>query len=339
MNEYKNSKGIVDSLLNKFINDNSRQGDSLKKEMLEYVFIGGKRLRPVIALEIYNALNNSYGNDMNADNKVNNNTINNLILLVELLHSASLILDDLPCMDNDEYRRNRLTFHRRYGVKRAYMVSNFLIGKACGSMMKTIITNGNSNLISNEIFNNNLSTSLGQIIDLATTNLDINFLESVLKNIKSNVFIIDILSKYCNENELDLNIIFKNLIMLNMKTFPLFYLSFVLPFLVLLDKEWTNDSENNNKSMTNIDNLKQIECLAICFSIMFQVCDDIEDFEKDKKTDKIDSHLKIIARDKLVILYKHVRQSFLEDLEKQLGKCVPVTLRFFVEMLDKKMDL
>jgi hypothetical protein len=153
------------------------------------------------------------------------------------------------------------------------------------------------------------------------------------------VFIIDILSKYCNENELDLNIIFKNLIMLNMKTFPLFYLSFVLPFLFLLDKEWTNDSENNNKSMTNIDNLKQIECLAICFSIMFQVCDDIEDFEKDKKTYKIDSHLKIIARDKLVILYKHVRQSFLEDLEKQLGKCVPVTLRFFVEMLDKKMDL
>lgn len=324
MDEYQNSKYIVESLLDQFIYKNSQNSQqSLKKEMLEYAFIGGKRLRPVIALEMFQAL-------YKTEYTVDKNTINTLILLVELLHSASLILDDLPCMDNDDYRRNKLTFHKKYGVKRAYMVSNFLIGKACGSMMKEILSNNNSNLISNEIFNNNLFTSLGQIIDLATTNLNIDFLDTILKKIKSNEFIITILNNYCNSNDLDVNFIFKNLILLNMKTFPLFYLSFVLPFLII-SPEKTNVNPKYN--------LKKIECIAICFSIMFQACDDVEDFEKDNKTDKIDSHLKILSRDKLFILYKMVRQSFLDNLKELLEERVPATLLFFVEMLDKKMDI
>ena len=93
---------------------------SYYREMLSYAIEGGKRLRPVICLDIWQAIaqqNPSFH-------------IEKLALATEWIHTASLIVDDLPCMDDDFTRRGRSTIHIRYGEARAQELQLFLIGKS-----------------------------------------------------------------------------------------------------------------------------------------------------------------------------------------------------------------
>jgi geranylgeranyl diphosphate synthase type II len=82
----------------------------------------GKRLRPILILGIATFLKKDWENTCFV------NKIYKFALIVELIHSTSLIIDDLPSMDNDQFRRNNLTFHYKYGVKKTYlMVYNLLV--------------------------------------------------------------------------------------------------------------------------------------------------------------------------------------------------------------------
>lgn len=89
------------------------------KEILRYaLFPGGKRLRPILTLEWHNlfsppdeyALRYACG--------------------IEILHSYSLIHDDMPCMDNDDYRRGALTVHKKYGEGKALLAGDALMDLA-----------------------------------------------------------------------------------------------------------------------------------------------------------------------------------------------------------------
>jgi geranylgeranyl pyrophosphate synthase len=86
------------------------------------VFLGGKRLRPIIVFEIASYIDPLWRTD--------NNTsfiIKNYAIILEMIHCTSLIIDDLPSMDNDTYRRGELTFHTKHGRHGAYlMVYNLL---------------------------------------------------------------------------------------------------------------------------------------------------------------------------------------------------------------------
>lgn len=87
----------------------------------EYALLnGGKRFRPALVLMIAEAL--GYGQD-----------VNEAALGIEFFHTASLIADDLPCMDNDQERRNRPTLHCVYGESIALLTTYALIsaGYAC----------------------------------------------------------------------------------------------------------------------------------------------------------------------------------------------------------------
>lgn len=84
--------------------------DDNEKELLRHIFDGGKRLRPMICLAIAKSFNRPY-------------PIIDIALAVELIHNASLIIDDLPCMDNDEYRRGILTVHAKYGQDIAIQIA------------------------------------------------------------------------------------------------------------------------------------------------------------------------------------------------------------------------
>ncbi len=75
---------------------------------------GGKRFRPLLVLMVADALGNSL-NVMDA------------ALSVEFFHTASLIVDDLPCMDNEEERRSQPTLHKIYGESIALLSSYALI--------------------------------------------------------------------------------------------------------------------------------------------------------------------------------------------------------------------
>lgn len=88
------------------------------RDACEYALTnGGKRFRPLIVLLIAEAL----GNEMNVYPSA---------LSVEFFHTASLIADDLPCMDNDDERRDKPSLHKVYGESIALLASYGLITAA-----------------------------------------------------------------------------------------------------------------------------------------------------------------------------------------------------------------
>ncbi len=88
-------------------------------EAMQYSLLaGGKRLRPVLAFEFCRMCG--------ADWK----KAAPLAAAVEMVHTYSLIHDDLPCMDNDDYRRGRLTNHKVYGEAMAVLAGDALLTDA-----------------------------------------------------------------------------------------------------------------------------------------------------------------------------------------------------------------
>jgi geranylgeranyl diphosphate synthase type II len=99
--------------LNLFLKDNPNYKD---------VFNGGKKIRPIIVLDVATFIEPLWRINQEISYK-----IKSFALALELIHSTSLIIDDLPTMDNDIYRRGELTFHKKYGQHSAYlMVYNLL---------------------------------------------------------------------------------------------------------------------------------------------------------------------------------------------------------------------
>lgn len=76
---------------------------------------GGKRLRPIIALATTTVLG---GNPQLALSPAS---------ALELVHTYSLIHDDLPCMDDDDYRRGKLTVHKKYTEGHAVLTGDYLL--------------------------------------------------------------------------------------------------------------------------------------------------------------------------------------------------------------------
>lgn len=85
-------------------------------EAARYALLGGgKRLRPILALTTTRILG--------ADPAIALSPACTL----EMIHAYSLIHDDLPCMDNDDYRRGKLTVHRKYSEGHAVLTGDFLL--------------------------------------------------------------------------------------------------------------------------------------------------------------------------------------------------------------------
>ncbi|MDU4914208.1 MAG: polyprenyl synthetase family protein [Staphylococcus epidermidis] len=93
---------IINTSLNKSI-QSSPLKTNLEESMKYSLNAGGKRIRPVILLLTLKMLNKDYQQGLNS------------ALALEMIHTYSLIHDDLPAMDNDDYRRGELTNHKVYG--------------------------------------------------------------------------------------------------------------------------------------------------------------------------------------------------------------------------------
>ena len=89
-------------------------GDAMRYAVLG----GGQRLRPILALRVADLLATVTEATLRA------------ACAVELLHSASLIVDDLPCMDNSALRRNRPAAHIQFGEATALLAAFALVGLA-----------------------------------------------------------------------------------------------------------------------------------------------------------------------------------------------------------------
>ncbi|KFI03423.1 polyprenyl synthetase family protein [Bacillus spizizenii] len=95
--------------------ENLDMPDSLKKSMLYSLEAGGKRLRPLIVLAVLNA----YGKSEKDGIPVG--------CAVEMIHTYSLIHDDLPCMDDDDLRRGKPTNHKVFGEATAVLAGDGLL--------------------------------------------------------------------------------------------------------------------------------------------------------------------------------------------------------------------
>jgi Geranylgeranyl pyrophosphate synthase len=90
--------------------------EHLNESILYSVHAGGKRIRPLMLLECLQA----FGLDLNDEHF-------KVAAAIELIHTSSLIHDDLPSMDNDDYRRGRLTNHKVYGDAHAILTGDALL--------------------------------------------------------------------------------------------------------------------------------------------------------------------------------------------------------------------
>ncbi|MCQ2451972.1 MAG: polyprenyl synthetase family protein, partial [Oscillospiraceae bacterium] len=107
----------VDSRLSElFVKDGSYAG--LTESMRYSLLAGGKRIRPVLALAFAEACGASVDRALDA------------ACSLELLHTYSLIHDDLPCMDNDSLRRGKPTNHVVYGETTAVLAGDCLQAEA-----------------------------------------------------------------------------------------------------------------------------------------------------------------------------------------------------------------
>jgi geranylgeranyl diphosphate synthase, type II len=118
----------VDAALDRFIPSAQTRPATIHQAMRHSVFAGGKRLRPILCLAAAEACGGSVEAAMPA------------ACAVECLHTYSLIHDDLPSMDNDDYRRGVPTCHKVFGDGIAVLAGDALQALAFELVAKTAAT-------------------------------------------------------------------------------------------------------------------------------------------------------------------------------------------------------
>ncbi len=118
--EYKN---LVDAQLAEYFTPSGLSYDGLLESMHYSLTAGGKRIRPMLVLEFCRIS----GGDIEKALPV--------ACAIEMLHTYSLIHDDLPCMDNDDLRRGKPTNHVVYGECTATLAGDALQAEAFGTIL------------------------------------------------------------------------------------------------------------------------------------------------------------------------------------------------------------
>jgi geranylgeranyl diphosphate synthase type II len=107
---------MIEDSLARYVADS--RGEKLFEAMRYGVFPGGKRLRPVLLMMVAEALGSKP------------EVILPAACAVELIHCFSLLHDDLPCMDNDDFRRGLPSAHRKFGEAMALLAGDGLLAMA-----------------------------------------------------------------------------------------------------------------------------------------------------------------------------------------------------------------
>ena len=116
--QYQEYKALADAALNSYFTDTTVSYHRLLEAMHYSLTAGGKRLRPVLVLAFCAAC----GGDVRAALPV--------ACAVEMVHTYSLIHDDLPVMDNDDLRRGRPSCHKAFSESTAMLAGDVLLTEA-----------------------------------------------------------------------------------------------------------------------------------------------------------------------------------------------------------------
>lgn len=124
INDYQN---LINDNLDKYIPECNLEATIVSEAMKYSLSIGGKRIRPMLVLEFCRVC----GGDINKAIP--------FAIALEMIHTYSLIHDDLPCMDNDDMRRGMPSCHIKYGEEYALLAGDGLLTAAFGVIAESEI--------------------------------------------------------------------------------------------------------------------------------------------------------------------------------------------------------
>ncbi|QVL57731.1 MAG: polyprenyl synthetase family protein [Simkaniaceae bacterium] len=251
-----------------------RLGDeNILRDACEYALLnGGKRIRPLIVMMVSRAL----GNELDVLEGG---------LSVEYFHTASLIADDLPCMDNDDFRRSKPALHKEYGEAVALLASYALISAGYEKIFQSVQVLSRQK----EPFRERANEACVIALDAATRCAGISGATGgQFKDL------------YSEERTLEeaFDIIYK-------KTITLFEISFIFGWVF------------GGGSLDQVDRIRET---AYHFGMAFQIADDLDDMDQDDEDSLNVAHL--IGKDEANEMFEDEIETFTLKMKK-LGILTP----------------
>ncbi len=244
---------------------------------------GGKRLRPIIVLMIAQSLNKGF-DAMHAS------------LAIEFFHTASLIADDLPCMDDENERRCKAALHKKYDEATAILASYSLISSGYEMILKNskIMRQQKDLAYCDRVcvlaietisqYAGILGATQGQFLDLFSKEITLENLEKII----------------------------------HLKTISLFEIAFLLGWVF---------------GGGDLDKLEKIKKCAYHFGKAFQIADDLQDYQEDLEKGKKINFAIAFGKNKAIEIFdqelKHLKKTF-----KELG-IYSESFQILIDLLDK----
>lgn len=254
-------KKQIESALNEAFHNSSKLDEACRYSLEK----GGKRFRPALVLMVAKALGKPF-------------EVIKAALAVEYFHTASLIADDLPCMDDDDERRGEMSLHVAFGEARALLASYALIAEGYRllaengkDLEKSGLENGATialAVIENASYNTGIGGAAGgQDLDLFPPKIDKDtYIETVLK-----------------------------------KTVSLFEISFVTGWLF---------------GAGSIDKLDKVKKAAYHYGMAFQMADDFDDYQEDQNEERLMNAVSLFGQKKAYEIFQEELKHYLELLEE-----------------------
>ncbi|HHW48581.1 MAG TPA: polyprenyl synthetase family protein [Clostridiaceae bacterium] len=140
MVKYEEWLELVNKELDRLVVEKDTPEKDIYKAMRYSLMAGGKRLRPVLSLAVCDV----FGGDMS--------DVIPFACAIEMIHTYSLIHDDLPSMDNDDYRRGRPTNHKVFGEGKAILAGDALLNYAFEIMLDNVLGSSKDSEFSSESY-------------------------------------------------------------------------------------------------------------------------------------------------------------------------------------------
>lgn len=171
--ELKIKKDLVDRYLKQYLQKEEGVPETIYEAMEYSLFAGGKRLRPILTVAGCEVCGGDHLKAMP------------IACAIEMIHTYSLIHDDLPAMDNDDYRRGRLTNHKVFGEGIAVLAGDALLNYSFELMLNITPMEANTlkaiRLVARSAGINGMIG--GQVLDLECENREVDL--QVLKEMHS----------------------------------------------------------------------------------------------------------------------------------------------------------
>lgn len=158
-------RDYINNYLDLYFNDKGSYNRIIYDSASYSLNIGGKRIRPILFLLTYGLYKENYKD------------VIEMASAIEMIHTYSLIHDDLPCMDNDDLRRGMPTNHKKFGESIAILAGDMLLNEAMSLLMLFSIKYGEKALIaSREISEAAGPEGMigGQVVDIIDENKQIS---------------------------------------------------------------------------------------------------------------------------------------------------------------------